>query len=237
MSTYGVTSHVVVTEWLDAVQLQLASLGIEERAAAMADARARVELELDLAHIGPTDVEAARDALAGIGEPAMFARRYLPAAQASPSLARELDLPPCRGCGHSVSTEAMACPNCGAVLPSRKQLPGTGYEYKSAATFRGWPLVHVAWGRDSQGRRRVARGVIAIGQFGIGAITIAQFGVGLVFGFGQFVAAPLAIGQFAFGLLAAGQFGIGIVAGAGQFATGIFAAGMKAFGVWVRSVF
>ncbi|KJU86460.1 hypothetical protein MBAV_001356, partial [Candidatus Magnetobacterium bavaricum] len=36
------------------------------------------------------------------------------------------------------------------------------------------------------------KGVIAIGQFGIGVVTIAQFGIGIVFAFGQFTAAIMA---------------------------------------------
>ena len=43
---------------------------------------------------------------------------------------------------------------------------GWGYEYKSKQTLFGWPLVHVAFGRDAKGKLRVAKGVIAVGQFG-----------------------------------------------------------------------
>jgi len=73
--------------------------------------------------------------------------------------------------------------------------------------------VHVAFGRDAQGKLRVAKGVIAIGQFAIGAITFAQFGIGIIFGFGQFIFGPIAIAQFAIALLfGLGQFVIGYVA-------------------------
>ena len=104
-----------------------------------------------------------------------------------------------------------------------REWDGTGYEWRSQATFLGVPWVHVTWGRDAQGRRRVAKGVVAIGQFAIGVVTVAQFGVGLLFGFGQFVAGLAAIGQFAAGML----FGLG------QFASGEVAAGQLGIGIWV----
>lgn len=70
---------------------------------------------------------------------------------------------------------------------------------------------------------RVAKGIIAIGQFGIGVITLAQFGVGLLFGLGQFMAGTIVVAQFAAGV----QFGLG------QFATGYTAIGQFAYGHWV----
>jgi hypothetical protein len=91
-----------------------------------------------------------------------------------------------------------------------------GYEWKSKSNIAGIPFVHVAFGWNPEtGNLRVARGIIAIGQFGIGLITIAQFGIGLLFALGQFVAGACAIGQFAAGIF---------------FALGQFAAGMQAIG-------
>jgi hypothetical protein len=121
----------------------------------------------------------------------------------------------CRECQAQVSDEARACPHCGAPRPAQQDWTGTGFEWKSARAFRGYPLMHIAFGRDSRGKLRVAKGVVAIGQFAIGLITVAQFGVGLLFGFGQFVAGPLVVAQFAGGLLL----------GIGQFATGYAAVG------------
>lgn len=132
----------------------------------------------------------------------------------------------CRGCGGEVSSKAAACPRCGRPLSPLAPLPAApasrwGFQWKSETTFLGWPLVHVAIGRDrATGRLLVARGVVAIGQFGLGAVTVAQFGLGLLFGLGQFVGAPLAIGQLA----------LGLVFGLGQFATGLTAVGQIAFG-------
>jgi hypothetical protein len=73
----------------------------------------------------------------------------------------------------------------------------------------------VAFGRDAQGKYRVAKGIIAIGQFAVGLIAIAQFGVGLLFGFGQFIVGFTALAQVA----VTAYFGVG------QIATGYVAIG------------
>lgn len=123
----------------------------------------------------------------------------------------------CRECRKEISTEAQQCPHCGAPNPALSVFKGTGYEWKSRQTIYGIPLVHVAYGRDAQRRVRVAKGIIAIGQFGIGLITIAQFGIGILFGFGQFMLGAIVIAQFAIaGYLGAGQFVAGYAA-VGQF--------------------
>lgn len=226
-----------VIEYVDRLRAELADVPPEERELLLSRAMAEIELEADVRYTDANDTEGVRVLLARVGSPTEVAMRLRPQS-AQPSMAAGADsLTACRTCRREVSSTAHACPHCGAPFPARKQWTGTGYEWRSPGEFGGWPIIHIAWGRDANGRRKVARGVIAIGQFGIGAVTIAQFGIGFVFGFGQFVLAPLAIGQFAFGLLAAGQFGIGLLAGAGQIATGIFSAGMKAFGVWTKSSF
>ncbi len=132
----------------------------------------------------------------------------------------------CPECKKEVSTEAGTCPHCG--YPLKPMVTGFrrrfGFQWKSHAEVFGWPLIHVAIGRDpTTGKLFVAKGVIAIGQFGFGLITIAQFGVGFLFGFGQFVTGTFAIGQFALALL----FGLG------QFATGTTAIGQVAYGKYV----
>jgi len=125
----------------------------------------------------------------------------------------------CRECEKEVSTEAKTCPHCGAPYPARIEWKGRGYEWKSQTTLYGYPLVHVAFGRDKQGKLRVAKGIVAIGQFAIGVITVAQFGVGILFGFGQFI----------FGLTAVAQFSLAVIFGLGQFATGYIAIGQFVF--------
>jgi hypothetical protein len=37
----------------------------------------------------------------------------------------------CRECGHQVSEQAFACPQCGAPYPARPQWTGWGFEYRS----------------------------------------------------------------------------------------------------------
>jgi len=98
-----------------------------------------------------------------------------------------------------------------------------GFEYKTKTEIRGWPLVHIAFGRDEKGKFRIAKGVIAIGQFGIGLITFAQVGLGILFGFGQLTA----------GLIAVGQLAPAVFFGLGQFTTGHVAIGQFAIGDWV----
>lgn len=132
----------------------------------------------------------------------------------------------CKECGSEISDQAWACPKCGCPmkiknLPLLYRINWWGFEWKSETTFFGLPLVHIAIGWDlNTGRLRVARGIIAIGQFGFGVITIAQFGIGLLFGLGQFIFGIVVIGQFAGGVLfALGQFAVGMYA-IGQFAAG-----------------
>ena len=138
---------------------------------------------------------------------------------------------PCRTCRCDVSETARTCPQCGAPFPGRPHWQGTGYEWKSRATLCGYPLVHVAFGRDARGKLRVAKGVIAIGQFGIGLITLAQFGIGLLFGCGQFFLALTAVAQVAITpVLGIGQLATGYIA-IGQMAIGYYALGQIAYGV------
>lgn len=144
----------------------------------------------------------------------------------------------CRDCGTQVSTQAVSCPSCGAPYPWQRHLRGPGYEWRSSVEVLGIPLVHIAWGRTPEGRMRVAKGIIAIGQFGIGVVTIAQFGIGLLFGLGQFMAGTIAVGQMAVGV----QFGLGQLAtgytAIGQMAVGHWALGQIAFGdhVWSTEI-
>jgi hypothetical protein len=86
-----------------------------------------------------------------------------------------------------------------------------GFEYRSPATLGGLPLLHVAFGTDPRtGSRRVARGVVAIGQIALGGVAVGQVAVG-----------PIAVGQIA----------VGIAGGAGQLALGVWAAGQVAAGL------
>jgi hypothetical protein len=121
----------------------------------------------------------------------------------------------CRECGAEVSDQARACPRCGAPHPANHAWSGFGFEWKSSRTYAGYPLVHIAFGKDRRGKLRVAKGIIAIGQFALGLVTVAQFGVGLLFGFGQFLGGGIILAQIAGAL----------VLGVGQVATGYVAIG------------
>ena len=123
---------------------------------------------------------------------------------------------PCRECGHEVSEQALTCPNCGAPQPAREKWDGWGFEYKSEATLFGWPLLHISFKYRPNRRPVPARGIIAIGQFGLGVITISQFGVGL-FSVGQFTVSGYALTQFGIAYSLIAQFGLFIDQGWGQF--------------------
>ena len=72
-------------------------------------------------------------------------------------------------------------------------------DYRSRRTLFGWPLLHVATGVDpATGRRRVARGVFAVGDRARGVVAFGGVATG-VFAFGA-----LALGVFSFGGLALG---------------------------------
>lgn len=225
----------VVRDYMDDVQAQLSDLPPELRDRLVEEAQARIELEMDLQG---SDPDAVRSCLERLGDPITFSGRLrsgIPAGNVvAPEPVQVQELTGCRVCRKEVAQEAHACPHCGARFPAQLEWSGTGYEYKSKATLWGWPLVHVAVGRDAKGKLRVARGIIAIGQFGIGAITIAQFGVGFLFGLGQFMLAPISIGQFAAGLIAIGQFGFGLLYGAGMISSGIVSHGFVKIGNWFR---
>ena len=138
----------------------------------------------------------------------------------------------CPECRASISEKAAICPKCGHLMKPLANLERVarrywrGYEWRTKAQIFGWPLIHIAVGRNEEtGRLMVAKGIIAIGQFGIGIITIAEFGIGVLFGLGQFVGGIFSIGQFA----------LGIIFAFGQFACGITAVGQIAFGSYVRA--
>ena len=122
----------------------------------------------------------------------------------------------CRECGNRVSEQAAACPGCGAPYPAREKWDGYGFEYKSQATLFGWPLVHISFKYRPNRVPVVAKGIIAVGQFGIGLVNLSQFGIGL-FSLGQFTIAGYALAQFAAAYACIAQFGVYVEQGYGQF--------------------
>lgn len=123
---------------------------------------------------------------------------------------------PCRQCGHSISEQAVSCPNCGAPFPAKEKWDGYGFEYKSAATLFGLPILHVSFKYRPNRVPVVAKGIIAVGQFAFGGITISQFGLG-VFSVSQFTIAGFALAQIAVAYSLIAQFGVYIYHGRGQF--------------------
>lgn len=122
---------------------------------------------------------------------------------------------PCRECRREISEQAFACPNCGAPYPGRDSWDGWGYEYKSKLSVAGLPFLHISFKFRPNRAPVVARGIIAIGQFGCGVVCIAQFGVG-VFCIAQFAVAGFALAQIALAYSLIAQIGVYLAEGHGQ---------------------
>src|ERR1700730_9661377 len=127
-----------------------------------------------------------------------------------------LHMKPCRECQREVSEQSLACPQCGTPYPARASWDGWGDEYRSRVTSERRRLVQIAFNYRPNRTPVVARGIIAIGQFGCGVVCMSQFGVGVLC-VSQFTVAGLALAQFgaAYSLIA--QFGVYVAEGHGQF--------------------
>lgn len=119
--------------------------------------------------------------------------------------------PPCK----------MSSGECGGPTPVPSHDVGNGWFWRTRAQLFGIPLVCIAFGTDSRGKMRVAKGFIAIGQFAVGGIVFAQFGAGII-----------GIGQFVFGVAAVGQLALGLLTGIGQIGVGFFAVGQIVAGMY-----
>jgi hypothetical protein len=122
---------------------------------------------------------------------------------------------PCRTCRQEISEQAITCPHCGAPYPAKADWDGWGFEYKSTASFLGWPLLHVSFKYRPNRRPVPAKGIVAVGQFACGLVTFAQFGIGLV-SVSQFTVAVYALAQFAAAYSLIAQIGIYVSEGHGQ---------------------
>jgi hypothetical protein len=112
----------------------------------------------------------------------------------------------CPFCAETIEDNVTKCPFCGESLdggPRIIQGAGyAGYEYKTKARWFGLPLIHIAAGIDPEtGRKRIAKGIIAIGNVAKGVIAIGGIAVG-----------GITIGGISLGVLAFGGISFGIVA-------------------------
>ena len=115
---------------------------------------------------------------------------------------------------------------------------GSYAEFRSHQQWFGWPLIHVTRGICPEtGRRKTARGIVALGRIAIGVISVGQVAAG-VFALGQVgVGLLLGLGQFSMGMVCIGQAALAGLFGLGQFATGIVAIGQFGFGEYVLAQF
>jgi hypothetical protein len=79
----------------------------------------------------------------------------------------------------------------------------------------GLPLLHISFKYRPNRTPVPAKGIISIGQFGIGIINISQFGVGVI-SISQFTIAFYALAQFAIAYSLIAQIGVYIDQGYGQ---------------------
>jgi predicted Ser/Thr protein kinase len=116
-----------------------------------------------------------------------------------------------------------------------------GFEYKSQATIFGIPLLHVALGIDPiTGKRRMARGIMAVGDRAQGVVALGGIAIGF-FAMGGLALGVVPVGGLAAGLLAVGGCGLGLLASysglaiapvaIGGVALGYYSFGGAAFGV------
>lgn len=133
----------------------------------------------------------------------------------------------CPECGHPVSDKAVTCPGCGHPLRTDIPLRGGvgpyswGFEYKSKATLLGLPLIHIAQGFTLEGRMRVAKGFIAIGNVAVGVFAIGGAAVGVI-----------SIAGAGLGIISMAGFALGLFCGIGGLAVGYIAVGGIAIGIY-----
>lgn len=107
-----------------------------------------------------------------------------------------------------------------------------GYEYKSKRTLFGLPLVHITSGVDpTTGKRRKARGIIAIGDTARGVVAFGGIATGF-FAFGGLAFGVIPVGGLGLGLFASGGFALGLIGAYGGIAIAPIAMGGMAIGYY-----
>jgi predicted Ser/Thr protein kinase len=155
---------------------------------------------------------------------------------------RTLENKPERRYQHATDLKTELESICGPFdrLPANLRM-AFGFEYRSKASLFGLPLVHVTSGIDmATGKRRVAKGIIAIGDLAKGFIACGTVAVG-VFAFGAVSIGVVACGGFAFGLCSFAGIGVALLMSFAGFslapiALGGFACGYYAWGGAVLGV-
>ncbi|MHC4207074.1 MAG: hypothetical protein ACYSTT_20670, partial [Planctomycetota bacterium] len=108
-------------------------------------------------------------------------------------------------------------------IPTSTAMRKFGYEYSSKTKLFGWPMLHIATGFDTAtGRKRVAKGIIALGEVAVGVVacggvalggfTFGGLGIGVVAFAGVALGLLLALGGFAIGGIAFGGAAVGLIA-------------------------
>ncbi len=131
----------------------------------------------------------------------------------------------CRKCV-GMDTPRVVCTTCvgsGAIA---------GFEFRSRASVGKWPLVHICAGVDPISRRpRIARGVIAIGNFAVGVVAVGGFALGIATIGGVSLGLVLALGGVALGVgMSWGGVAVGSIAVGGVAVGFVYAIGGVAVG-------
>lgn len=107
-----------------------------------------------------------------------------------------------------------------------------GVDWSSRARIFGHPVIHVATGIDSKtGKKRIAKGWIAVGDIAIGGLALGGVGCGVI-GVGGLGAGLVGIGGLGLGaLLGTGGGAVGLVANGGGAAGGLAQGGGAAGGI------
>lgn len=107
-------------------------------------------------------------------------------------------------------------------------------EFTSHAHLGGLPLLHFTRGKSPEtGKRKTARGIVAIGGKAVGIIALGQLAWGVI-AIGQVaVGMVFSLGQAAFAAVTVGQLSIAVIFALGQFAAAPTAIGQFAVGQFV----